>query len=98
VWVLGHGSAADRKVGAIGVRVARGVTMHGFALNVDNSLAAYQQIVPCGIADAEVTTLSIERERLGLRPLKVADVLPVLEQRLPSLTGAHAAVGEEAIA
>jgi lipoyl(octanoyl) transferase len=94
VWVLGNGVAPDRKVGAIGVRVARGVTMHGFALNIENSLSAYQQIVPCGIEDAEVTTLSIERERLGLGPVTVADALPVLEQKLPALTGVPAPSGE----
>ena len=70
-----------RKVAAIGIRVARGVTMHGFALNCDNSLAAYDAIVACGIRDATVTTLS---EELG-RPVPVAEVLPLLEARLPSL-------------
>ena len=70
-----------RKVAAIGIRVARGVTMHGFALNCDNSLAAYDAIVACGITDAGVTTLSKE---LG-RPVPVAEVLPLLETRLPSL-------------
>ncbi len=89
-------TAPTRKVGAIGVRVARGVTMHGFALNVDNSLDAYHVIVPCGIADAGVTTLSIERERSGLTPLTVADVLPVLERHLPALSAS--AVGADAVA
>lgn len=70
-----------RKLGAIGIRVARGVTMHGFALNCDNSLAAYDAVVACGIRDAGVTTLSAE---LG-RPVPVAEVLPLLEARLPSL-------------
>jgi lipoyl(octanoyl) transferase len=70
-----------RKVAAIGIRVARGVTMHGFALNCDNSLAAYDVIVACGIADASVTTLSQE---LG-RHVTVAEVLPLLDQHLPSL-------------
>jgi lipoyl(octanoyl) transferase len=70
-----------RKVGAIGIRVARGVTMHGFALNCDNSLAAYDAIVACGITDATVTTLSKE---LG-RTVPVSEVLPLLEARLPGL-------------
>ena len=71
-----------RKVAAIGIRVARGVTMHGFALNCDPDLSAYARIVPCGISDASVTSLSQE---LG-RAVGVADVLPVLELRLPALS------------
>jgi lipoyl(octanoyl) transferase len=70
-----------RKLGAIGIRVARAVTMHGFALNCDNSLAPYDAIIACGIADATVTTLSQE---LG-RPVPVAEVLPLLERHLPAL-------------
>jgi lipoyl(octanoyl) transferase len=65
VWV--RRPLSEDKVAAIGVRVQRGVTMHGFALNCDNSLAGFRQIIPCGIADAGVTTLS---EILG------ADVSP----------------------
>ena len=71
-----------RKIAAIGIRVARGVTMHGFALNCDPDLAAYDRIVPCGITDATVTSLSRE---LG-RDVSVAEVLPLLEARLPSLS------------
>ena len=48
---------------AIGIRVAQGVTMHGFALNCDPDLSAYGRIVPCGIADATVTSLSAELGR-----------------------------------
>ncbi|WP_221584491.1 lipoyl(octanoyl) transferase LipB [Microbacterium sp. G2-8] len=55
VWV--EGPLAPAKIGAIGVRVERGVSMHGFALNCDNSLAPYDEIVPCGITDAGVTTI-----------------------------------------
>ena len=58
VWV--SDSAGDRKLAAIGVRVAQGVTMHGFALNCSNDLAEFDKIVPCGIRDAGVTTLSNE--------------------------------------
>jgi lipoyl(octanoyl) transferase len=75
-----------RKLGAIGIRVARGVTMHGFALNCDPDLSAYDRIVPCGIADAGVTSLSRE---LG-RDVPVAEVLPLVEQALPALTAAAA--------
>ena len=70
-----------RKLGAIGIRVSRGVTMHGFALNVCNSLAAYDAVVACGITDAGVTTLSAE---LG-RDVTVEEVLDLLEQHLPHL-------------
>lgn len=56
VWV--RRPLSEDKVAAIGVRVQRGVTMHGFALNCDNSLAAFSNIIPCGIEDAGVTTLS----------------------------------------
>ncbi len=71
-----------RKVAAIGIRVARGVTMHGFALNCDPDLTAYDRIVPCGITDATVTSLSRE---LG-RGVGVEQVLPLIEARLPVLT------------
>jgi lipoyl(octanoyl) transferase len=57
VWVDG---LPQRKIAAVGVRVARGVTMHGFALNVNSDLRAYDKIVPCGITDASVTSVSAE--------------------------------------
>ena len=75
-----------RKVAAIGIRVSRGVTMHGFALNADPDLTAYDRIVPCGIADATVTSLSRE---LG-RDVTVDEVLPLVERHLPQLVGAPA--------
>ncbi len=70
-----------RKLAAIGIRVARGVTMHGFALNCDPDLSAYDAIVACGIRDATVTSLSAE---LGRR-VPVTEVLPVVERHLPTL-------------
>ena len=76
-----------RKVAAIGIRVARGVTMHGFALNCDPDLSWYDRIVPCGIADAGVTSLSRE---LG-RDVGVDEVLPLLETRMPDLSAARVA-------
>jgi len=74
VWV--RDSRGDRKIAAIGIRVARGVTMHGFALNVDPDLSYFDRIVPCGIADAEVTSLSRELNR----KVSVEEVTPILER------------------
>lgn len=71
VWLPADGRGPERKVAAIGVRVQGGVTLHGFALNCDPDLAAFDRIVPCGIADAGVTSLAVE---LG-RHVAVADVL-----------------------
>ena len=76
-----------RKVAAIGIRVAQGVTMHGFALNCDPDLSAYGRIVPCGIADATVTSLSAE---LG-RDVATAEALPLLEGHLPALAASVSA-------
>ena len=76
VWV--QDEKGDRKIASIGIRVASGVTMHGFALNICPDLTAFASIVPCGIDDADVTSLSIE---LGRR-ITVEEVLPSLEAHL----------------
>lgn len=81
VWTTATPGHPDRKLAAIGVRVARGVTLHGFSLNVDCSLDAFASIVPCGIDDADVTTLSRE---LG-QPITVDDVVPLVEHHLSRL-------------
>jgi lipoyl(octanoyl) transferase len=81
VWVAADDRGPERKVAAIGIRVSEGVTMHGFALNCDNDLAWFDRIVPCGIRDASVTTLSQE---LG-RDVTVAEVLPIVTARLGEL-------------
>jgi lipoyl(octanoyl) transferase len=74
VWI--QDSRGDRKIAAIGIRVAKGVTMHGFALNVNPNLTAFAQIVPCGITDADVTSLEIE---LG-RSITIDEVAPLVER------------------
>jgi lipoyl(octanoyl) transferase len=79
----GMAAQQDRKVAAIGIRVARGVTMHGFALNCDNDLAWFDRIVPCGISDATVTSLWAE---LGRR-VTVADAVGPVESRLAGALG-----------
>ncbi|MGW1057890.1 lipoyl(octanoyl) transferase LipB [Micromonospora rubida] len=81
VWVPEDARGPARKVAAIGIRVARGVTLHGFSINCDCDLAYFDRIVPCGIRDAGVTSLTAE---LG-RPITVADMLPVVERHLPTL-------------
>ena len=80
-WVRADERGPDRKVAAIGIRVARGVTQHGFAINGDCDLSNFDRFVPCGIRDAGVTSLSAE---LG-RPVTVDDLLPVVERHLPTL-------------
>ena len=76
VWV--RDDKSDRKIAAIGLRVAKGVTMHGFALNVNPDLAAYEKIIPCGITGAKVTSLTAE---LG-RDVTINEVLPVIKKHI----------------
>ena len=76
VWIVADG--VEEKIAAIGIRVAEGVTMHGFALNCSNSLEPYEKIVACGIRDAGVTTMS----RVAGRTITPADVLETLQARL----------------
>ncbi|AWG65629.1 lipoyl(octanoyl) transferase LipB [Mycobacteroides abscessus] len=87
VWLAAGGGKPERKIAAIGVRVQRGVTMHGFSLNCNNSLDAYLPIVACGITDAGVTTLSAELGRDvtvdEVHDQVVSSVLDALEGRLP---------------
>lgn len=89
VWlpagVIGGVLQPARKIAAIGIRVTRGVTMHGISLNCNNTLAYYDHIVPCGLADAGVTTLSTE---LG-RDVTPEEVEPLLEANvIAALNGA----------
>ena len=76
VWI--RDEKGDRKIAAIGIRVARGVTMHGFAINVDTDLSYYERIVPCGIADAGVTSIAKELNQ----KVSSEEVLPVLERHI----------------
>lgn len=81
VWLAADRLQPERKVAAIGLRVARGVSLHGFAINANPDMSRFGQIVPCGITDAGVTSLSIE---LG-REVTVDELLPIVEQHLPGL-------------
>ncbi|GAB2970627.1 lipoyl(octanoyl) transferase LipB [Saccharothrix stipae] len=76
VWIPADDKGVERKVAAIGIRVQRGVTMHGFEINCDADLSAFGDIIPCGIRDAGVASLSRE---LG-RDVTVAEVLPLARQ------------------
>ena len=76
VWV--RDGKGDRKIAAIGLRVAKGVTMHGFALNINPHLSAFEKIIPCGISGAKVTSLSAE---LGSE-ITINEVLPVIKKHI----------------
>jgi lipoyl(octanoyl) transferase len=76
VWVCDE--RGERKIAAIGIRVASGVSMHGFAINVNPDLSEFERIVPCGINDAAVTSMAIELNR----EITLDEVLPVVEKHL----------------
>jgi lipoyl(octanoyl) transferase len=76
VWIVDNDG--ERKIAAIGIRVASGTSMHGFALNVNPDLSAFEAIIPCGISDAAVTSLARE---LG-REITIEEVVPVVEKHL----------------
>ena len=76
VWI--RDSRGDRKIAAIGIRVAKGVTMHGFALTINPDMSAYDRISPCGFTDTGVTSLAQE---LG-RDITISEVLPVVERHI----------------
>ncbi len=76
VWIVDqHG---ERKIAAIGIRVASGTSMHGFALNVSPDLTAFDAIVPCGISDAAVTSMARELQR----EISIEEVTPIVEKYL----------------
>ena len=76
VWI--RDSKGDRKIAAIGMRVSKGVTMHGFALNVNPDMSAFSRIVPCGLVDAGVTSMAQELARA----ITVDEVLPLVESTI----------------
>lgn len=76
VWI--RDAQGDRKIAAIGIRVARGVTMHGFALNVNPDLSFFDRIIPCGISDAQVTSMTKELSR----EISIEEVETVLERHM----------------
>ena len=91
VWV--RNEVQDRKIAAIGIRVAQGVTMHGFALNCNNDLSWFDRIVPCGITDAGVTTLSGELGKeitvSDVRASAIANLIRVFEPLTPEYSLNH---------
>lgn len=78
VWLQAGERGPERKIAAIGIRVSRGVAMHGFSLNCDVDLGWYARFVPCGIADAGVTSLSRELDR----DVTITEVLPLVRNHL----------------
>lgn len=87
VWCAASDGRPERKIAAIGIRVQRGVTMHGFSLNCDSDLTAFSRIVPCGIVDAGVTSLSAELGRVvpvsEVLDQVTSDMVEALDGRLP---------------
>ena len=77
VWIK---DSTERKIAAIGVRVAKGVTMHGFALNVNPDLSNFNRIIPCGMPDAETTSMAKELNRA----ITISEVSPTLEKHMVS--------------
>ena len=75
VWIK---DSSERKIAAIGVRVAKGVTMHGFALNIDPDLSNFNRIIACGMPEAETTSLAKELNRA----INISEVAPTLEKHM----------------
>src|SRR5690606_23171563 len=91
VWVPADDTRPERKIAAIGIRVQQGVTMHGFELNCNPDLTAFDRIVPCGIRDAGTTSMSAE---LG-RTVTVAEVLPTVRQAVLAALDGELPVSED---
>lgn len=93
VWLPADETGVERKIAAIGIRVQREVTMHGFEINCDADLGAFERIIPCGIRDAGVTSLTAE---LG-RAVSVAEVLPVARDAVLAVLDGRLPVSERPI-
>lgn len=93
VWLAAEAHLPERKIAAIGVRVQRGVTLHGFSLNCNSSTSGFDAIVPCGIADAGVTSLSSELER----EVTVAEVVPAVTAAIVSALDGHLEVTDHPV-
>lgn len=94
VWLPADDTRPERKIAAIGLRVQRGITMHGFEINCQVDPAVWTKIIPCGIADAGVTSLSQELAR----PVSVAEVLPLAERIIPAAIDGELRVTDRDIA
>ena len=94
VWLPADERGPERKIAAIGVRVQGGITLHGFAINCDPDLGAFDRIVPCGITDAGVTSLSVE---LG-RPVAVAEIIDATERAVLAALDGTLPVAEHTVA
>src|SRR4051812_45976143 len=94
VWLPADDRGPERKIAAIGVRVQGGITLHGFAINCEPDLAAFDRIVPCGITDAGVTSLSAE---LG-RSVPVAEIIDATERAVLAALDGTLPVREHAVA
>ena len=86
VWFPSDGMGPERKVCAIGIRVSRQTAMHGFALNIDPDTAGFDNIIPCGISDADVTSMARELRRLHGPDAEVPSLLEVAGNLEPILT------------
>nr|WP_167112322.1 lipoyl(octanoyl) transferase LipB [Amycolatopsis viridis] len=91
VWVPADERGPERKIAAIGIRVQRGVTMHGFELNCNADLSAFDKIIPCGIRDAGTTSLSQELER----DVPVAEALPLARDAVLAALDGELAVSDD---
>ena len=94
VWLPADDRGPERKIAAIGVRVQGGITLHGFAINCEPDLVAFDRIVPCGITDAGVTSLSAE---LG-RSVPVAEIIDATERAVLAVLDGTLPVREHAVA